>query len=171
MMIGASIRREMGNTMPPYAARWMSGSGNLAMTALMAGNSHPIRIQLPAKGHHIRQMWRCSDDEGKKYEGMVMDSSRVRRASESGNLWYLRLQERDLFKNTTRCFYLNIRLVNIGHRNKSAMKNENGNSVPDLADKCVAMKRKFNLKKCSRIWYLVNHLSSSESIKLCLGIL
>ena len=55
IIIGASIIKEMGKTMPPKAARLILGSANRARTALIMGTAVPIISQLAANGHHIEK--------------------------------------------------------------------------------------------------------------------
>jgi len=56
MMIGDSMMSASGKTMPPYAARLISGWGSRATIALSAGWSALISSQLAASGHHARAM-------------------------------------------------------------------------------------------------------------------
>jgi hypothetical protein len=55
-MMGASIIKAKGKTIPPYAARFILGWGSLAITALSAGNSSAIKNQLNASGHQVRNI-------------------------------------------------------------------------------------------------------------------
>jgi hypothetical protein len=59
MMMGASTISARGNTSPPYAARLIFGSANRDTTALTAGPSKPMSIQLAASGHQVLRMRRA----------------------------------------------------------------------------------------------------------------
>jgi hypothetical protein len=50
--MGASINNEIGNTMPPKAARWCFASAIRATAALTNDISAPMSNQLAARGHH-----------------------------------------------------------------------------------------------------------------------
>lgn len=53
MMMGASIMKERGMIMPPYAARLISAPCRRARIALIKGLSNPINSQLAASGHQV----------------------------------------------------------------------------------------------------------------------
>ena len=52
-MMGDSMSRARGQTMPPQAARWILGSASRATTAPIAGPSAAMSSQLAARGHQV----------------------------------------------------------------------------------------------------------------------
>ena len=58
MMIGASIKREIGKTIVPKALSWISSSGKRAIAALTSDISIPINNQLAARGHQAVKILR-----------------------------------------------------------------------------------------------------------------
>ena len=56
IMIGASMIRANGKTIPPYAAKFILGLARRAIIALNAGNSSAIKNQLKANGHQVLSM-------------------------------------------------------------------------------------------------------------------
>jgi hypothetical protein len=53
MITGDSMSNARGNTIPPYAAKFIAGFGSRATKALKAGSSAPINSQLAASGHQV----------------------------------------------------------------------------------------------------------------------
>lgn len=53
IITGDSMIKARGKTIPPYAARLISGSASLATIALRTGSSAPIKSQLAANGHQV----------------------------------------------------------------------------------------------------------------------